>query len=74
VSASPAPVRAALPLSPVLARGGRALIEEARGWLADLQWADEPDFDALTDEQVIRAVSRHYDGGWDAFAESGATS
>ena len=48
------------------------LIKEARAWLADLEWADEPDFDAMTDEQVRRGVNRHYDGGWAGFAADAA--
>ncbi len=48
------------------------LIKEARAWLADLEWADEPDFDAMTDEQIRRGVGRHYDGGWAGFASDAA--
>jgi hypothetical protein len=48
------------------------LISEARGWLSDLQWADEPDFAAMTDYQVRRGVERHYDGGWAQFASDAA--
>jgi len=48
------------------------LIKEARAWLADLEWADEPDFAAMTDEQIKRGVSRHYDGGWAGFASDAA--
>jgi hypothetical protein len=43
------------------------LINEARAWLADLEWADEPDFSVMTDEQIWRGVNRHYDGGWAGF-------
>ena len=48
------------------------LMTEARAWLADLEWADEPDFAAMSDEQVKRGVNRHYDGGWAAFAADAA--
>jgi len=45
------------------------LIREARGWIADCQWADigPDDVADLTDEQVIAGISRYYDGGWAAF-------
>ena len=48
------------------------LISEARAWLADLEWADEPDFAAMTDEQIRRGVQRHYDGGWAGFVADAA--
>jgi hypothetical protein len=48
------------------------LMTEARGWLADLEWADEPDFAAMSDERIRAGVQRHYDGGWAAFAADAA--
>jgi hypothetical protein len=47
-----------------------ALIRAARGWIADCAWADlgEGDVAELSDAQVIAGVSRHYEGGWAAFA------
>jgi hypothetical protein len=48
------------------------LITEARAWLADLKWADEPDFAAMTDERIRRGVQRHYGGGWAAFVSDAA--
>ena len=48
------------------------LIKEARAWLADLEWADEPDFAAMSDEQIRRGVQRHYDGGWAGFVADAA--
>lgn len=48
------------------------LMSEARSWLADLEWADEPDFAAMSDERVRRGVQRHYDGGWAAFVSDAA--
>ena len=38
---------------------------EARGWVADAFGSEAPD--DLTDDEVEAAISRHYDGGWDAF-------
>ncbi len=48
------------------------IIEEARNWLADCQWADMDveDFEALTGQQIVIATHRHYEGGWNAFARS----
>lgn len=48
------------------------LIDEARAWLSDLQWADDPDIDTAADEEIRRAVSDHYDGGWAGFVRDGA--
>jgi len=48
------------------------LIAEARAWLSDLQWADEPDFDAMPEDEIVRGIKRHYDGGWPAFVSDGA--
>ena len=52
--------------------GVAGLISEARSWLADCGWADEPDFAAMTDEQIRRGVQRHYDGGWAQFVSDAA--
>ena len=48
------------------------LMSEARSWLADLAWADEPDFAAMSDERIRAGVNRHYDGGWAGFVADGA--
>ena len=48
------------------------LMSEARAWLADLEWVDEPDFASMTDEQIRRGINRHYDGGWSGFVADGA--
>lgn len=44
-------------------------LEEARGWLADCQWADEDadSIDEMPARMITRAVERHYDGGLAAF-------
>jgi len=49
------------------------LVIEARDWLRDLVWAnmEDSDFDALTDDQVMRAIARYYDGGIAAFVAAG---
>ena len=49
-----------------------ALISEARAWLADLVWADEPDFAGMSEEKVRRGIECYYDGGWNAFVFDGA--
>lgn len=46
-------------------------ITAARGWLADREWADDPDFGSLTPDQVRRAINRHYEGGWPQFLRDG---
>jgi hypothetical protein len=48
----------------------RALIAEARGWLSDCEWEDMTParIRRLSADAVRRAVARHYDGGWAAFA------
>jgi hypothetical protein len=46
-------------------------VTAARGWLADCEWADDPDFASLTPDQVRRAVSRHYEGGWPQLLRDG---
>jgi hypothetical protein len=43
------------------------MISEARGWVADCEWADDFEVDELTAEQIKRGIERHYDGGWRAF-------
>ena len=43
------------------------LMREARGWIADCTWGDDPDLEQLTDEQVRRGIQRHYSGGWATF-------
>ena len=45
-----------------------AVLSEARDWIADCAWQDDADaLAALTDQQVIHGINRHYAGGWDAF-------
>ena len=48
-------------------------IEEARNHIADCQWADMDDDDIknLTDNQIIKGISRHYSGGWPQFLADG---
>ncbi len=55
-----------------MSSGDPGLMDEARGWLSDCQWADdEIDFDAMPADQVRAGVERHYDGGWAAFRKAG---
>ena len=48
------------------------LYAEARAWLAELTFADEPDFAVMSDEKVKRGINCFYDGGWAAFVSDGA--
>ena len=43
------------------------LIAEARGWLLDCFPGDEDEIADCSDREIVRAVKRYYDGGWDAF-------
>jgi hypothetical protein len=45
-------------------------ILEAREWLADC-FEDMPD--PLTTGEVVRAINRHYDGGWSTFLANTVT-
>lgn len=47
-------------------------LQEARAWVADCLggWTDledEDDISALSDEELLIGVNRHYDGGIDSF-------
>jgi hypothetical protein len=43
---------------------------EARWWIADCSRKDElRDLEKLTDEEVIKAIDRHYYGGWKQFGQ-----
>jgi hypothetical protein len=47
-------------------------IKAMRDWAKDCQWADDTDsdfVDELTDEQVIKGVQQHYDGGLTQFVK-----
>jgi hypothetical protein len=47
------------------------LIIEARSWIRDCSWRDRlEELENLTDEEVIRGINRHYDGGWIQFIEN----
>jgi hypothetical protein len=47
---------------------------QARAWLGECYWGDEPDFSELTDAEVKRGVGRFYDGGWPAFVADSETA
>jgi len=49
------------------------LIKTARDWISDCAWSDlDPEQVAeLSDEEVLRGVEQHYDGGLAAFEEAG---
>jgi hypothetical protein len=47
-------------------------IQAMRDWIADCQWAEsmwwyEEWVEDLTDDEVVRAIGRHYEGGVAAF-------
>ena len=47
-------------------------IQDAKEWMMDCYWSDmdEDDIADLSDGEVVRGVSRHFDGGWNAFLAS----
>jgi hypothetical protein len=45
-----------------------AQMNEARGWLKDCGYPNQP----LADDQVVRLVNRNYEGGWGAFLRATA--
>ena len=47
-------------------------IQDAKEWMIDCEWSDmdEDDIADLSDGEVVRGVSRHFDGGWSAFLAS----
>lgn len=49
-----------------------AYADEARDWLADLEWADaEPeDIAGLSGRHALRLTRRHFDGGLSGFADA----
>jgi hypothetical protein len=50
------------------------VMAEARGWVADCQWADGDSGEHLSDATIQRGIERHYDGGWIAFVRSCGTT
>jgi len=52
------------------------LADEARAWLAEVEWPDLDREEALQlpDEHAIAAIARHYDGGLAAFIADGAVA
>jgi hypothetical protein len=47
-----------------------AQINEARIWLGECEWRDcDADYimEEATDMEVVKAVARHFDGGWAGF-------
>ncbi len=47
------------------------LLQEARDWVSDCQWKEDPeDLDEYSDDDIIRGVNRHYDGGWATFVRA----
>lgn len=47
------------------------LVQEAREWVADCEWKEDPeDITEYADSEIVRGVERHYDGGWAAFVRN----
>lgn len=48
-------------------------IQEMKDWLADCVWqdVDSDDIQSMSNEQIIKAVKRHYHGGVDQFIADG---
>ena len=42
-------------------------IADARAWAEDCSWKDEGALKDYSDEEIVRGVNRHYDGGWAGF-------
>ncbi len=42
-------------------------IADARAWAEDCSWKDEDNLKDYSDEEIVRGVNRHYDGGWAGF-------
>lgn len=45
------------------------LVNDMRDWIKDCQWndVDDEDVDAMTDEELLRGIEQHYDGGLPMF-------
>lgn len=44
------------------------VIREARDWVEDCQWREEPGvIEEYPDDMIARGVNRWYDGGWSQF-------
>jgi len=55
--------------------GSEWLLRQARGWIADCEWANigPDDIADLSDVQVYAGVCRYYEGGWAAFVAASAS-
>jgi hypothetical protein len=62
-----ATIEQAKPFDAVDLTANDRVVAAMREWLSDIVWRDldpaEGDLDAVADNQIIRAVARHYDGG-----------
>lgn len=45
-------------------------IAAARDWVTDCDWKDNDHLDGYSDEDIVRGVNRHYDGGWSGFVRA----
>lgn len=48
----------------------KALIAEARAWASDCAWRDSDEIAGYSDEEIIRGVNTHYEGGIDQLARN----
>jgi hypothetical protein len=42
-------------------------LKAMREWVSDCAWREDCETDEFTDEEIIRGVEKHFDGGLDAF-------
>jgi hypothetical protein len=53
-----------------LFNASRAEIHAAREWVEECSWKEDPeDIAEMTDDEIVRGVDKHYEGGWRQFRE-----
>jgi hypothetical protein len=46
------------------------IVQDARNWVEDCQWGEDPEvIESLPDENILKGVDRHYEGGLAAFLQ-----
>ena len=46
---------------------GQSLRQDMIDWFNECNWADDPDFDEYTDEELVEGIERHVSGGMKQF-------
>lgn len=42
----------------------KKVVQAARDWALDCSWKEEPEeIEEMSDDEILRGVARHYDGG-----------